>query len=71
MGKKGRVARFRLPVFHPQISGITEASFEATEFPYLFLTAFVNKDTTIKRLMKGDSNASDVPGAVLQRSKST
>ncbi len=50
------------------LSALAEAPFESGEFPYLFLTAFGNKDTTIKRLRKGDSNASDIPGAVLQRS---
>lgn len=50
------------------LSALAEAPFEPGEFPYLFLTAFGNKDTTIKRLRKGDSNASDVPGAILQRS---
>ncbi|KGP22339.1 hypothetical protein XFF6166_540041 [Xanthomonas citri pv. fuscans] len=50
------------------LSALAEAPFEPAEFPYQFLTAFGNKDTTIKRLRKGDSNASDVPGAVLQRS---
>ncbi|WDM68978.1 class I SAM-dependent DNA methyltransferase [Xanthomonas cucurbitae] len=50
------------------LSALAEAPFEPAEFPYQFLTAFGNKDTTIKRLRKGDSNASDIPGAVLQRS---
>jgi len=50
------------------LSALAEAPFEPGEFPYLFLAAFGNKDTTIKRLRKGDSNASDIPGAVLQRS---
>jgi hypothetical protein len=50
------------------LSALAEAPFEPAEFPYQFLTAFGNKDTTIKRLRKGDSNASDIPSAVLQRS---
>lgn len=50
------------------LSALAEAPFEPAEFPYQFLTAFGNKDAAIKRLRKGDSNASDVPGAVLQRS---
>jgi hypothetical protein len=41
--------------------------FDAAEFPFAFLAAFGNKDTTIKRLRKGETNASDVPGGVLQR----
>lgn len=50
------------------LSALAEAPFEPAEFPYQFLTSFGNKDTTIKRLRKGESNASDIPGAVLQRS---
>lgn len=41
--------------------------FDPDEFPFAFLAAFGNKETTIKRLRKGESNASDVPGGVLQR----
>lgn len=41
--------------------------FDRAEFPFQFLAAFGNKDTTLRRLRKGDSNASDVPGGVLQR----
>ncbi len=50
------------------LSTLAAESFDATEFPFAFLTAFGNKETTIKRLRKGDTNASDVPGGVLQRS---
>jgi hypothetical protein len=49
------------------VSALAGAAFDAGEFPYQFLAAFGNKDTTIKRLRSGSSNASDVPGAVLQR----
>ncbi|PJO21641.1 class I SAM-dependent DNA methyltransferase [Burkholderia glumae] len=49
------------------VSELAEAPFDAAEFPYSFLTAFGNKDTTIARLRKGDTNKSDVPGGVLQR----
>lgn len=42
--------------------------FDAAEFPYAFLKAFGNKDTTISRLRSGTSNASDIPNGVLQRS---
>ena len=42
--------------------------FEAAEFPFQFLEAFGNRETTIKRLRSGNSNASDVPGGVLQKS---
>ena len=46
---------------------LAEQPFDAAEFPYAFLAAFGNKDTTIKRLRTGNSNASDQPGCVLQR----
>jgi hypothetical protein len=51
------------------VSALAEQPFDTEEFPYLFLLAFGNKDTTIKRLraIKGSTNASDIPGAVLQR----
>ncbi|MFT9015107.1 MAG: DNA methyltransferase [Acetobacter sp.] len=51
------------------VSALAEQPFDVEEFPYLFLLAFGNKDTTIKRLRatKGSTNASDIPGAVLQR----
>jgi hypothetical protein len=47
------------------ISALSEKPFDAAEFPYLFLQAFGNKDTTIKRLRAGVSNKSDF-GGVLQ-----
>lgn len=47
------------------VSELAEASFDAEEFPYAFLKAFGNKDTTIKRLRSGSTNKSDV-GGVLQ-----
>lgn len=49
------------------VSALAECPFDAEEFPFAFLAAFGNKDTTIKRLRAGSSNASDLPGAVLQR----
>lgn len=49
------------------LSALATEPFDGAEFPYAFLMAFGNKETAIKRLRKGDSNASDVPGAVLQR----
>lgn len=49
------------------VTELAEKSFDAAEFPYQFLAAFGNKDTTIKRLRAGSSNASDLPGGVLQR----
>lgn len=47
------------------VSELAEAPFDAAEFPYRFLEAFGNKETTLKRLRKGDSNRSD-SGGVLQ-----
>jgi hypothetical protein len=38
------------------ISALAEQPFDAAEFPYLFLQAFGNKETTLKRLRKGESN---------------
>lgn len=49
------------------ISDLALAAFDAAEFPFSLLAAFGNKETTLKRLRKGDSNASDLPGGVLQR----
>ena len=50
------------------ISDLAIEPFDAAEFAFAFLAAFGNKDTAIKRLRSGNNNASDVPGAVLQRS---
>lgn len=49
------------------ISQLAERPFDAAEFPYSFLLAFGNKETTIKRLRAGSSNKSDL-GGVLQTS---
>lgn len=49
------------------VSDLAAQSFDATEFPYAFLAAFGNKETTLKRLRTGNNNASDVPGGVLLR----
>lgn len=49
------------------ISDLAEAPFDASEFPFAFLTALGFKDVTLKRLRKGDSNVSDVVGGVLLR----
>jgi hypothetical protein len=49
------------------VSLLAEAPFEAARFPYAFLEAFGNKDTTIKRLQSGETNKTDIPRAVLQR----
>ncbi|WP_297490362.1 DNA methyltransferase [Acidocella sp.] len=47
------------------ISALAEQPFDPAEFPYAFLEAFGNKETTIRRLRKGESNKSDL-GGVLQ-----
>lgn len=47
------------------ISALAEQAFDSAEFPFAFLTAFGNKETTIKRLRAGASNKSDL-GGVLQ-----
>ena len=48
------------------ISDLADQPFDVTEFPYRFLEAFGNKSTTIQRLRKGDSNKTDLQGALLQ-----
>nr|WP_323041534.1 hypothetical protein [Gemmobacter sp.] len=47
------------------VSELAEQPFDREEFPFQFLAAFGNKDTTRKRLRTGASNKSDV-GGVLQ-----
>ena len=49
------------------ISDLALQPFDAAEFPFAFLAAFGNRDTTLKRLRAGNNNASDVTGGVLQR----
>jgi hypothetical protein len=49
------------------ISELAERPFDPKEFPFAFLEAFGNKETTIRRLRKGESNKSDL-GGVLQTS---
>ncbi|MFN9092007.1 MAG: class I SAM-dependent DNA methyltransferase [Alphaproteobacteria bacterium] len=49
------------------VSQLALEPFDAAEFPFRFLAAFGNTETTLKRLRTGASNASDVPGGVLQR----
>lgn len=50
------------------ISSLAELPFDAENFPFAFLEAFGNKETTLKRLRSGNTNQSDLPGGVLQRS---
>jgi len=47
------------------ITVLAEQPFDPATFPYAFLEAFGNKETTIKRLRAGASNKSDI-GGVLQ-----
>ncbi|UEO00421.1 class I SAM-dependent DNA methyltransferase [Acidiferrobacter thiooxydans] len=49
------------------VSDMACLPFDRAEFPFAFLAAFDNKETTISRLRKGETNASDVVGGVLQR----
>lgn len=49
------------------VSQLAAEPFDRAEFPFQFLTAFGNKNTTIDRLRKGNTNQSDLPGGVLQR----
>ena len=49
------------------ISELALQPFDAAEFPFAFLAAFGNKDTTLSRLRAGNSNSSDVAGGVLLR----
>lgn len=46
------------------ISNLALQPFDGTEFPYTFLQAFGNKETTIKRLRSGTSNKSDMDGVL-------
>ncbi|MCK1339791.1 class I SAM-dependent DNA methyltransferase [Bradyrhizobium sp. 38] len=46
------------------ISALAEQPFDREEFPFAFLQAFGNKETTIKRLRKGESNKSDLAGVL-------
>jgi hypothetical protein len=49
------------------VSKLVGQDFDQEEFPFLFLEAYGNKETTIKRLRKGNSNKSKIDGGVLQR----
>lgn len=50
------------------VSNLTLEPFDRAEFPFQFLRAFDNPETTIKRLRSGSTNQSDIPDGVLQRS---
>ena len=47
------------------ITDLAEQPFDSANFPYAFLEAIGNKETTLKRLRAGASNKSDL-GGVLQ-----
>lgn len=47
------------------VSELADQPFDKEEFPYAFLRAFGNKETTIRRLRSRESNKSDI-GGVLQ-----
>ncbi|HIJ87431.1 MAG TPA: DNA methylase [Desulfuromonadales bacterium] len=47
------------------VSELALQPFDREEFPFAFLQAFGNKETTIKRLRSGASNKSDL-GGILQ-----
>ncbi len=47
------------------VSELVNQPFKESEFPFAFLRAFGNKETTIKRLRSGETNKSDL-GGVLQ-----
>lgn len=49
------------------VSMLAEQPFDAESFPFAFLEAFGNKETTIRRLKSGTTNQSDLPGGILQR----
>ena len=49
------------------VSALAEAPFDRAEFPFAFLQAFGNKETTLRKLRVGAANKSDVPGALLQQ----
>ena len=49
------------------ISNLAEQPFDAVNFPYEFLRAFGNKETTIKRLRGSSENKSDIENGLLQR----
>ncbi len=61
-----------LPTMNPveieeAVSNLAREPFDRAEFPFQFLAAFDNPDTTIRRLRSGQTNQSDIPGGVLQR----
>lgn len=64
MRQRGKIALNAVEI-EQAITDLAEQPFDASNFPYAFLEAFGNKETTIKRLRAGASNKSDL-GGVLQ-----
>ncbi len=64
--EKGRIRESMNAVeIEEAISELSERPFDPAEFPFAFLQAFGNKEVTLKRLRKGESNKSDL-GGILQ-----
>ena len=51
--EQGRVPGMNAVEIEEAISALAERPFDAAEFPYAFLEAFGNKETTLKRLREG------------------
>jgi hypothetical protein len=64
-GYAGRSEQLNAVEIEEAISQLADQPFEPQSFPYAFLEAFGNKETTLKRLRAGASNKSDL-GGVLQ-----
>src|SRR5437763_6399403 len=62
-----RCSRMNAVEIEEAVSTLAQAPFDRDAFPYAFLEAFGNKETTLKRLKSGNTNQSDLPGGVLQR----
>ena len=61
----GTVRNMNAVEIEEAVTALAERPFDREEFPFAFLEAFGNKETTLKRLRKGESNKSDL-GGVLQ-----
>src|SRR6266481_4182037 len=61
----GRGEQLNAVEIEEAITQLADQLFDRANFPYAFLEAFGNKETTIKRLRAGASNKSDI-GGVLQ-----
>ena len=63
----GKAVRMNAVEIEEAVSDLALQPFDPAEFAFRFLAAFSARDTTLKRLRKGDSNQSDVTGGVLWR----